>query len=599
MTSIEILTIVASMLGGLALFLFGMNTLSDSLSSMTGGLLDRVLGKITKNGFFGFLFGAGITAIVQSSSAITVLSVGLVNSGIIGLKQAASLIIGANLGTTATAWLLSLNALDGESLLMTIVKPAFFSPFLAIIGVALTMFAKSQAKKNIGNVLLGFAVMMIGMNLMSQAVAPLKELPALKDTLMSFTNPILGFGFAMLFTMLVQSSDAVIGIVQAFALSVGVTFGMAIPLVCGAHVGTCITALLSSMGTSKNGKRTAFVNLYYNLLKTIPFMVVFYIANSVWHFSFMEESVGAIGIPIFHTAINLLACCIWLPGSGALVGLAKKTLPYDEKEKEEMANQLTMLDENLLGNPQFALEQTDTAVIKLAESAGRALGTVTTYRDNKNFVEEVKKYCRRLETYENQISNYLVEISTKTNRPKDAAYISLLTNANTAFATIGKVADRVLDMCLDFYKKFGKTVEDFPEEEQIEREVFKNAYQELLMLTIEGYRKKSPSISHTVQFYREEISNICEITRKRRIRSMHGKEGREEHAELLTNISYDEEKLVDLCDTVADAVIRYLIEIGADVRISEEESEKKREQISALFVDKYEMLGKLNHREVI
>ena len=215
MSSVEIFMVVASMLGGLALFLFGMNTLSGSLSSMTGGLLDRVLGKITKSAFMGFLFGAGLTAIVQSSSAITVLSVGLVNSGIIGLKQAASLIIGANLGTTATAWVISLNAMEGQSLLMTIVKPSSFSPFLAIVGVGLTMFSKSQTKKNIGNVLLGFSVMMIGMNLMSQAVSPLRELPALTNTLMSFTNPVLGFLFAMLFTMLVQSSDAVIGIVQA------------------------------------------------------------------------------------------------------------------------------------------------------------------------------------------------------------------------------------------------------------------------------------------------------------------------------------------------------------------------------------------------
>ncbi|MBR6228182.1 MAG: Na/Pi cotransporter family protein [Eubacterium sp.] len=594
MTTIEIFTVVASMLGGLALFLFGMNTLSDSLSTMTGGVLDKVLGKITKNSFFGFLFGAGITAVVQSSSAITVLSVGLVNSGIIGLKQAASLIIGANLGTTATAWVLSLNALDGESLLMTIVKPAVFSPFLAIIGVALTMFAKSQAKKNIGNVLLGFAVMMIGMNLMSQAVAPLKEMPALQGTLMSFTNPILGFGFAMLFTMLVQSSDAVIGIVQAFALSVGVTFGMAIPLICGAHVGTCITALLSSMGASRNGKRTALVNLFYNLLKTIPFLVVFYILNSVFHFSFMEASVGAIGIPIFHTAINALACLIWLPGSGALVALAKKTLPYDEKEKEEMANQLTMLDENLLGNPRFALEQADKAVLLLGRTAGESLATISTFRENPNCVEDVQRLCHRAEQFEKQIDKYLVEIATHTTRGKDAAYISLLTNANTAFATIGRVTEQILEKCFGFVEKSGKTIDDYPESEQIEAKVFHDAYDELLELTFEGFEKKLPSISQTVMIYREEISNICGIVRRRHVRHMHGDEGRQDHAELLTNMSYVQEKLVDLCDSVADAVIRYLEETGGYVRMSEEEFGKKSRQIKALFADKYEMLGVTN-----
>ena len=590
MSSVEIFMVVASMLGGLALFLFGMNTLSGSLSSMTGGLLDRVLGKITKSAFMGFLFGAGLTAIVQSSSAITVLSVGLVNSGIIGLKQAASLIIGANLGTTATAWVISLNAMEGQSLLMTIVKPSSFSPFLAIVGVGLTMFSKSQTKKNIGNVLLGFSVMMIGMNLMSQAVSPLRELPAMTNTLMSFTNPVLGFLFAMLFTMLVQSSDAVIGIVQAFALSVGVTFGMAIPLVCGAQVGTCVTALLSSMGASKNGKRTALVNLYYNLLKTIPFLVVFYIVNEFRHFSFMEASVEAIGIPVFHTAINLLGSAVWLPGSGALVALARKTLPYDEREKEEMANKLTMLDENLLGNPRFALDQTDRAVRMLAETAAQALAAATEYREDPGFAGQVERLCNRADQYEKQINDYLMKISARTNMPKDIACARLLTGAASSFAQIGKTAGRIMEMGKAYWDKIGDKKDSLTEEDKRESRVIGAAFGELLSLTIAGFEERTYSLSYSVQLYREEISDLFEIIRRRHIQLLHRDEGRQEFRAVLTDVSYTEEYLVDMCDAVADVVIRYLDATGEVVRISEAEIRQKRQTIKNLFADKRALL---------
>ena len=281
---LDIFAIIASMFGGLALFLFGMDTMSESLTAMTGGVLNRVIDRITKNRVFAFLFGAVLTAIVQSSSAITVLAVSLVNSGIIELGKAVGLIIGANLGTTATAWILSLNAVEGESIWMTLVKPSSFSPFLAIIGVFMKMFAHSEKRKNTGSVVLGFSVMMIGMNLMSQGVSPLRSVPAIQEMLLSFSNPILAFMFACAFAMLIQSSDAVIGILQAFAISMTVRFTVAIPLICGAQVGTCITALLSSLSTSNNGKRTALVNLYYNLLKTIPFLCVFYLLNAIFGF---------------------------------------------------------------------------------------------------------------------------------------------------------------------------------------------------------------------------------------------------------------------------------------------------------------------------
>ena len=411
-TPIEIFTIIASMLGGLALFMTGMNMMSDSLASMTGGALNHLIGKVTKNKFFAFLFGTGLTAMVQSASATTVLTVGLVNSGLIRFAGAIGLIIGANLGTTATAWILSLNAIGGESFLMTIIKPSSFSPFLAVAGVVLTMFSRSQKKKTIGSALLGFAIMMIGMNLMSQAVAPLKEIPLIRNLLISFTNPVLGFLFACAFAMLIQSSDAVIGIVQAFALSIGITFGMAIPLICGAQVGTCITSMIASLGTSNNGKRTALLNLYYNLLKTIPFMVIFYLLNHILGFSFLENTIGGTGIPFFHTFINLCGTAVWLPLSDVIVHLAQRTIPQSEKEKQEEANTLTMLDEILLTTPGLAIEQADKAVTLLSETVGEAFLTAAAFLEDPAQLDKAQLLCERSRRYQEQIDDYLVRIAS-------------------------------------------------------------------------------------------------------------------------------------------------------------------------------------------
>ena len=403
MSAVSIFLIIATMVGGLALFMFGMNIMSKALSSLTGGALDNLLGIVTKNRFTAFLFGTCLTAIVQSSSTVSVLTVGLVNSGIIQLHQAVGLLIGGGLGSTATAWLLSLNALDGESLIMTIVKPSSFSPFLAIVGVAITMFAKKEKTVNIGYTLLGFAVMMIGMNLMSQGVAPLRELPAMQAALMSVSNPIVGFLVACGITVLIQSSDATVGMVQAIALSVCVTYGMAIPLICGAQVGTCVTAMISSLGTSNNGKRTALMNLYYALMKVIPFMILFYAADSIWHFSFLEGAVGGIGIPFCHSLINLFGAAIWIPFGGLIIFLANKTIPFSEEEKQAQENVLTMLDDNLLRNSSIALDQTDRAVGKLAATVGETMQLLLQYDSDNE--KKTRILLERVRQYRDQIDS--------------------------------------------------------------------------------------------------------------------------------------------------------------------------------------------------
>lgn len=587
MTALEIFGIIASMVGGLALFLFGMGTMSDYLGKMTGGLLNRVTGFITKNRFYAFLFGTALTAVVQSSSAVTVLAVGLVNAGIIQLGKVIGLVIGANLGTTATAWLLSLNALDGESLLMTLVKPSSFSPFLALVGIAMTMFSRSEKRKNIGGALLGFAVMMIGMNMMGQAVAPLRNGSGLKGMLVQFSNPLLGFGFALLFTMLIQSSDATIGIVQAFALSVGIPYASAIPLICGAQVGTCVTAIISSMGTSRNGKRTALLNLFYNLLKTLPFMTVFYLLNAVFHFDFMSQSVGAIGIPLAHTSINLIAAAIWLPLANVIVGLVNRTIPLSKEEQEEQQNTLKMLDPMLLKRPFFALSQTEQAIMILADTVREAFYALTQHDNDPDYEARVRALCKRSDEYRDQISSYLTSISLQDLHHRNGPMLALLHSCNTAFGRIGKVTLQILEQ----EKGALQTPDQLPQSMRLEKAVIGDAVNEIIDTTILGFQTKNPLLSTTVQLYREEISQLNTRVNLRHIQSMHRNGDDHGLVTALADTIYAEERVIDCCDIVADALIRYGRMTGHKVTPTPAEVEERRGKIEALFKDKNDLLG--------
>ncbi|MCR5733675.1 MAG: Na/Pi symporter [Lachnospiraceae bacterium] len=586
MSAMEILTVLTGMFGGLALFLFGMDTMSDSLSSMTGGVLNRLLGVVTKNRFTAFLFGTCLTAIVQSSSAVSVLTVGLVNSGIIKLQQAIGLLIGGGLGSTATAWILSLNALDGASFLMTLIKPSTSAPFLAVIAVAITMFAKNEKLINIAHAILGFSVMMIGMNLMGQGVAPLKELPALKAALVSFSNPLFGFLFALVFTMLIQSSDATIGIVQAFALSVGVSFASAIPLICGAQVGTCVTALISSLGASNNGKRTALMNLYYALLKVVSFMVLFYAASAIRHFSFMNDPVGSIGIPLWHTGINIFGALLWIPGSSFIVLLANKTIPLNEEERQARENMLTMLDENLLPNIAIALKQTDRAVCIQARTVGETMQFII--RHDPENEKETRKLLRRIASYREQIEHYLMELSARAANTDAARYVMLLTNVNTAFGEIGAIMERLHENIPRFIES--GSAELLSDQDKVEIRVLGSAISEILELTITGYESKNALLSNTMQVYREEFMAMSDVVKRRHIRQMHGAEGRRMATTTFTDICYTQEKLIDYCDIVADALIKYNVVIGKNKAVTARDTEETRSNVRKLFEDKYQLL---------
>ena len=593
MSAVEILMVIVSMAGGLALFMFGMNVMSKSLSTLTGGALDKLLGVVTKNRFTAFLFGTTLTAIVQSSSAVSVLTVGLVNSGIILLQQAVGLLIGGGLGSTATAWLLSLNALDGESILMTLIKPSTFSPFLALFGVAITLFAKKKKTLNIAYALVGFSVMMIGMNLMSQGVAPLKELPALQSALVSFSNPFIGFLVACAITMLIQSSDATVGIVQAFALSMGLSFGTAIPLICGAQVGTCVTAMISSLGTSNNGKRTALVNLYYSLLKVVPFMLLFYTADAIWHFPFMESSVGGIGIPVFHSAINVFGAILWIPCGGLIVLLAQKTIPFSEEERLAQENVLTMLDENLLRNTSIALDQTDRAVCKLGNTVGEAMQSLLWFDPDNS--KETRILLDRIRQYRDQIDNYITKLSANTADTKETAFVLLLTNANTAFGEIGVISESILN----YSSKLGEmgSSDLIRDTDRTEIRVLGDSIAEILDLTIMGYERKDVRLSGTIQIYREEVMKISEILKARHYKRMHGADGRLTSTTIFADICYTQERLIDYCDIVADSLIKFDRAVDGSSARTPENVAKAKQHVHELFKDKYEMLNIMENEE--
>ena len=304
---------ILTMIGGLALFLYGMEVMGNGLSKASGGRMERILEKMTDNIFKAVLLGAGVTAVIQSSSATTVMVVGFVNSGIMKLSQAVGVIMGANIGTTVTSWLLSLTGIQGDNFILTLMKPSSFSPILAVIGIGFLMFSKNEKKKDIGTIMIGFTVLMFGMETMSDAVKPLADVPEFANILLMFKNPLLGMLAGLVLTAVIQSSSASVGILQSLCVTGAVSYGAAIPIIMGQNIGTCVTALLSSIGASKNAKRTAFVHLYFNIIGTAIFMILFYTLNVFMHFDFIDNMANPAGIAVVHSVFNILATAILLP----------------------------------------------------------------------------------------------------------------------------------------------------------------------------------------------------------------------------------------------------------------------------------------------
>ena len=425
MTIFNILTL----LGGLALFLFGMNMMGDGLEKLSGGKLEAILQKLTSNPLKGVALGLGVTAIIQSSSATTVMVVGFVNSGIMGLTQAVPVIMGANIGTTVTSWLLSLTGIQGENLFMQLLEPSSFSPLLAFIGMILIMFTKSEKKKDVGSILLGFAVLMTGMMSMSGAVAPLADVPEFAQLMTMFSNPVLGLLAGAILTAIIQSSSASVGILQALCATGTIHYSVALPVIMGQNIGTCITAILSSIGANRNAKRTALIHLFFNMIGTTVFLIVFYSINAFVDFAFLGQAADEKGIAIIHSCFNIGATILLLPFSKILVKLAYLALPVKEsEEKKKMESCMELLDERFFENPAFALLQSKEVSKRLFENISGMAQTAyeLIYQFTNDAYGEMKDRCEEFDSEIDSFNEYLTKLSNYNLSNKDNQVLSTL-----------------------------------------------------------------------------------------------------------------------------------------------------------------------------
>ena len=475
---------ILAMVGGLALFLYGMQVLGDGLKRTSGGRLEEILESLTSNKWKGALLGCVVTAVIQSSSATTVMVVGLVNSGIMKLTQAAGVILGANVGTTVTSWMLSLTGIESSNVFVQLLKPANFSPIVGIIGVIMLMTAKNDKKKDIGTILIGFAVLMFGMETMSSAVEPLAGNEKFTGILTMFSNPILGMLAGLVLTAVIQSSSASIGILQALSMSGTLTIGSAIPILMGENIGTAITAILSSMGASKNAKRAALMHLYFCILKTSFFMVLFYLIDAIVHFSFMTELANPFIIAMIHSIFNLSAVIIMLPISEVLVKLAMKTIPVtpDELEDVPVEKSIQILDERFLASPHFALEQCKTAAGDMAEYAREALllgmGLVTEFHPEQ--AKRVENLENLVDSYEDQLGTYLVKLSSRNLSTRDSHTLSTLLHCIGDFE---RICDHAINL-VGYAQEMAEKDLHFSAKAEEELKVFTAAVQDIMNMEI-------------------------------------------------------------------------------------------------------------------
>ena len=547
-----------SMIGGLALFLYGMEVLGDGLKKASGGKLEHILEKLTSNKLMAVLLGAGVTAVIQSSSATTVMVVGFVNSGIMKLSQAVGVILGANVGTTVTAWILSLTDVNGSGFFLQLLKPTSFSPILAIIGVCLISMGKKERQKNIGTILIGFAVLMFGMDTMSTAVEPLAEQPEFSHILLMFSNPVLGMLVGLILTAVIQSSSASIGILQALCATGVVSYATAIPIIMGQNVGTCVTALISSAGASKNAKRAALIHLYYNIIKTVAFMAVFYALNAFIHFAFLEEAASALGIAVIHTAFNVAAVIIIFPVSWILEKLAYLTIPETEEEREKEAEksrkEIQLLDTRFLSTPGFALEQCKNVAVDMADYSREALFLAIQMLDkfDKASADRVVELENIVDHYEDEIGAYLVKLSSRHLTEKDSQHLSVLLHSIGDFERISDHAINIMEAAKEMHAK----ELDFSRKAREELGIYTGAIKDIINTSVLVFQEEDLKLAAMIEPMEEVIDYLSVEVKKRHMKRLRKGKCTIEMGFILSDIVTNYERVSDHCSNIALSMLQ-------------------------------------------
>ncbi len=548
---------VLSMIGGLAMFLYGMETMGDGLAKTAGGKLEQILEKLTSTPIKGVLLGAAVTAVIQSSSATTVMVVGFVNSGIMKLSQAVGIIMGANVGTTVTSWIVSLAGIESNNILLQFLKPTSFCPILALIGIIFIMFTKDEKKHDIGGILLGFAVLMFGMDTMSNAVKPLADVPEFTGILTMFSNPLLGMLAGAILTAVIQSSSASVGILQALCATGSVTFGTALPIIMGQNIGTCITALISAIGAKKNAKRAAFVHLYFNIIGTVLFMIVFYTLNAFLHFAFLGQATNAAGVAVIHSVFNVIATVCLLPFHRLLEKLATITVrgnDEDEEEMEGLPTELALLDERFLEKPAFAVGHCVTVARKMAEVTEESLVLATNLLDHydKKTAKRVAVLESQIDTFEDMLGTYIIKLSSKPLSVADNQTITTILHCSGNFERISDHAMNICETAQEMHKK--ELV--FSEKASAELQTYIQALRKIVSMTMQAFNTDDYDLAKHVEPLEDVIDGINSKAKKHHIKRL--QKGKCTIAlsvpfeDLLTNF----ERVSDHCSNVAVCMIQ-------------------------------------------
>ncbi len=567
---------ILKMIGGLCLFMFGMNFMGESLERRAGGSLKTLLGKLTDSRFKGFLTGMGITAVIQSSSATTVMVVGFVNSGLLTLKQSIGIIMGANIGTTITSWLLSLGGISSDNIFVQLLKPTSFTPVLALIGIIMTMAGKTTKKKDTGNILLGFATLMFGMDTMSGAVKGLADVPQFQELFILFKNPILGVLAGAILTAIIQSSSASVGILQALSATGSISVGASIPIIMGQNIGTCVTALLSSFGSNKNGKRVAVVHLSFNVIGTLICLTLYSIVSAIFKPALFDSSASHLSIAISHTAFNIICTAILFPASSLLEKLANKFVPQTEDEKEERIE----IDERLLQTPSIALEQCNTLVRKMATTTlsgyKKSIQLLNEY--DSTVADKVRKTEKLADKYEDTLGTFLAKLSTHSISDEDSRLTAILLKVIGDFERISDHSVNIVEAAEELKEKNI----DLTDNAKKELAHIINAVEEILELSYNAFVNNDYDMAVKVEPLEQVIDELKEYLRDCHIRRLQRGECTIEAgfvwSDLLTNL----ERTSDHCSNIALCIID-----AKDDNMNHHASGKKIKKDKEHFVSQY------------